>query len=128
MDFHPFLGSFVTLLAVFDLSAREVTSGPPATELKLEVPHPVFPDEVTADGRLSLPVRSMIQRCVDAFNVLPTVAFQKIDMSSSAWDSTSSSVLYALLRRTLAWWIEECARSVAMKLLRSEMLLSVFNL
>jgi hypothetical protein len=80
LDFHPFLGSFVTLLAVFDLSAREVTSGPPATELKPEVPHPVFPDEVTADGRLSLPVRSMIQRCVDAFNVLPTVAFQKIDV------------------------------------------------
>ncbi|RCV37072.1 hypothetical protein SETIT_8G033600v2 [Setaria italica] len=50
---------FVTLLAIFDSLARELTSGPLAMDLKLEVPDPVFLGEGKADGRLSLLVRSV---------------------------------------------------------------------
>ncbi|RCV42879.1 hypothetical protein SETIT_9G250600v2 [Setaria italica] len=93
----PILGFFVTLLAIFDSLAREPTSGPLAMDLKREVPAPVLPDEGTADGRLSLPVRLAVQWCVDAFDVLSIVVFQKVDVSLSVWDSTSGFILRALL-------------------------------
>ncbi|TKV93808.1 hypothetical protein SEVIR_9G253500v4 [Setaria viridis] len=93
----PILGFFVILLAIFDSLAREPTSGPLAMDLKREVPAPVLPDEGTADGRLSLPVHSEVQRCVDAFDGLSIVVFQKVDVSLSVWDSTCGFVLCALL-------------------------------